>query len=92
MQTCPYCKKAILQPSVIWTNEGLAHYQCWYEKVIRIPVAKEKITYNPSSIYEQYYDAATGQKLHPKQVINRINKRWFYTFCFDQNYKFPSLK
>jgi len=87
MPTCPYCQNEIVKPSVIWTDEGLAHYQCWYDKVSRVPTRSEPISFLSSHIYEQNYDAATGIKIHPKRVINRMNTRWSYTFGFDKAYK-----
>lgn len=50
MPTCPYCQNEIVKPGVIWTDEGLAHYQCWYDKVSRVPTRSEPIVFIPSHI------------------------------------------
>ena len=88
---CCLCKSPFYKSgNLIWLKDGPAHFSCWVEEIKRIPVSSEPIMYDPNLIYANYYDAMTMKKLHPAQVVNRMNKRQFYTF-FSPSYQSPDM-
>lgn len=54
-----------------------------------MPLRKEPFVYDPELIYAESFDAMTMTRLHPRQLVNRMNKRQFFTYFADGRTRGP---